>query len=58
MLLNIFGVDPNGFAVPVGRGKGNIVQHAFHHGLQAPGADILYGSRPCNSGNRSEGLAI
>ena len=30
MLLNIVGVDLNGFAMAVGRGEGNLVEHALY----------------------------
>src|SRR6185437_1002160 len=33
------GVDLHSLARPVGRGEGNIIEHALHHGLQTPRAD-------------------
>src|ERR1700733_6373069 len=42
MLLHVGGVDPDGLAVAVRRDERNLVEHALHHGLQPPRADILY----------------
>ena len=33
VLLDIGGVDPDRLAIAVRRGKGNLVEHALHHGL-------------------------
>ena len=42
MLLHIVGVDTDGLAVAIRRGERDLVEHALHHGLQPPGADILH----------------
>ena len=41
MLLHVVGVDLDGFAVAIRRGKRDVVEHALHHGLQAPRTDLL-----------------
>ena len=41
VLLHIVGVDLDGLAVAVGRGEGDFVEHALHHRLQPPRADVL-----------------
>jgi hypothetical protein len=33
VLLDIVGIDLDGLAMAVGGGKGNLVEHALHHGL-------------------------
>src|SRR5579872_96693 len=42
MLLDVVRIDPDRFAVTIGRGKGNVVEHALHHGLQTSRANILH----------------
>ena len=42
MLLDIIGVDPDRLAMTIGGREGNLVEHALHHGLQSPRADILH----------------
>jgi hypothetical protein len=41
VLLHIGGVDPDGLAIAVRGHERNLVEHALHHGLQPPRADIL-----------------
>src|SRR5271168_2069266 len=42
VLLHVSGIDLHRLARTVGSAKGNIVEHALHHGLQPPRADILH----------------
>ena len=42
VLLHVGGVDLHGLAGAVGRGERDLVEHALHHGLQPPRADILH----------------
>ena len=41
VLLHIGGVDLHRLAGAVGGGERNLVEHALHHGLQPPRADVL-----------------
>jgi len=41
VLMHVGGVDLDCLPGAVGRAEGNIVEHALHHSLQAPSADIL-----------------
>jgi len=42
VLLHVIGIDLDGLAMTVRRGKGNLVQYPLHHRLQPPRADILH----------------
>ena len=41
MLAHIFGIDDEPVAALVRRLEGDLVEHAFHHRLETPRADIL-----------------
>ena len=58
MLLHIDGIDLDGLAMAVGCCEGDIIEHALHHGLQPPCADILYRGVHCNRhiGERVDGV--
>jgi len=43
VLLHVVGIDLDGLAITVRGCEGDLVEHALHHGLQPPRADVLHG---------------